>query len=64
MQRHIADRAKSYDHAIRLREYLRIARRATPHPASLTLQRRAQERVGLAQFLRIARQEPVQATFN
>jgi hypothetical protein len=57
MQRHIVDKPKSYNSAIRLREFLRIARNARPHWASLTLQRRAKERPGLVQFIRIAREQ-------
>ena len=57
MQRHIVEKPKSYDGTLRLREFLRIARSARPHRASLTLQRRAQERMGLAQFIKIARQQ-------
>ena len=57
MQRHIVDKPKSYNSAIRLREFLRIARSARPHRSSLTLQRRAQERMGLVQFIKIAHQQ-------
>ncbi len=55
MQRHIVDKPKSYNSALRLREFLRIARYARPHWASLMLQRRPQERVALLQFAKIAR---------
>lgn len=55
MQRHIVDKPKAYDNSLRLRQFLRIARTASPHRTSLTLQRRARERVGLVQFLKIAR---------
>ncbi len=55
MQRHIADRPTTYDSAIKLREYVRIAREHLPNRASKTLQRRAAETVSLAQFIRIAR---------
>ena len=55
MQRHIVDRPKAYDNNLRVRQFLRIARTANPHRASLTLQRRARECVGLVQFLNIAR---------
>ena len=57
MQRHITDRPKTTDSLPRLREFLRIARMARPHQASLMLQRRASERVGLVQFIRIAREQ-------
>ena len=57
MQRHFVDKPKTYNSTMRLREFLRIARNAMPHRASLILQRRAQERVGLVQFIRIARDQ-------
>ncbi len=59
MQRHIVDKPKAYDNSLRMRQFLRIARTENPHRASLTLQRRAQERVGLVQFLTIARGQQV-----
>ena len=55
MQRHIVDRLKDFDNPLRIQQFLRIARTAGPHRASLTLQRRAQERVGLVAFIKIAR---------
>ncbi len=55
MPRHIVDKPKSYDSTIGLREFLRIAKTARPHWTSLTLQRRPKERVGLVQFIKIAR---------
>ena len=55
MQRHIVDRPKQFDGLLRIQQFLRIARTAGPHRASLTLQRRAQERVGLVAFIKIAR---------
>jgi hypothetical protein len=57
MQRHILDNPKSFDGSLHLRQFLRIAKTARPHRASLTLQRRAQERPAFAQFLRIARDQ-------
>ena len=55
MQRHIADRPKDFDSRLRFQQFLRIARATGPHRASLTLQRRAQERAGLVPFIKIAR---------
>jgi hypothetical protein len=57
MPRHIVDKPKSYDSALRLRQFLRIARASVPNPASLILQRRARERPGTLQFIRIAHKQ-------
>lgn len=57
MPRHIMDTPKTYDSAVPLREFLRIARTERPHRATLKLQRRATEHSGLVQFIRIAREQ-------
>ena len=55
MKRHILDKPRSTDTAIRLREFLRIGRAQTPHSSSLILQRRTREQVNLLRFVTIAR---------